>query len=206
VKVWDRQARVDYVFGSVGDPKLTIQQIIDKENAKTASMTSTTAKDEDEMAPSDERNIDEQPDELSAATNQSWTPLSLRVADVPAGRHPSHYLAIKLTSTEAMETFNNEQQRIARIGGDQIDRLQPVSNMHMTLCLFCEEDLHDIGGIARVAYALRSARSVIEPIMSTACVRLRGLKVLRPYKVGGLCAFNLYTLRLWWHKWYQPTG
>lgn len=125
-KVWDREAKFDAIFRSVGvDDKVpALAQIIAEEDAKAGEVQDNVKEDENanisglymsrrplqrffsDVAPKSK------PATVDSAASSKLT-ASLGIADLPHGARPTHYLALKLTTPAVVDAVVDVQVRFA---------------------------------------------------------------------------------------------
>lgn len=152
----------------VDDKVPVLEEIIAEEDAKAGEMRNNVKEDESasvlglhilrkrlqgvfssEIAP--------KPAVIDSSASSKLT-ASLGIPDLPHGARPTHYLALKLTTPATVDAVVDVQVRFStyrlpphkhppnqtslwRHFAGNIDRLQPASNLHITLCMFRVDEL-----------------------------------------------------------------
>ena len=142
-KVWDKNKRLDQMFGSTGD-KETIQDImksVDERLESCAGAVSDDDSDSDDdvcinvgahsdinMAGKNKENNAE--DEAQTENAENWP----REAYYGSRVKPTHFLALTVTDPEIAENMSKVHAAIEEIEPLYHDSIIPTYRMHMTLC------------------------------------------------------------------------
>lgn len=181
VKIWDKNDRLDNVFGSLGS-KITVYDVIeqykqDKKNKKSEEAD----EDDDENENDDDDDDDSDSDDgitislgasanraTEGASNMDETRLSEDEDDKGVDKYwqdkmrPNHFLALRLSSDDIKQTAEHIQNIILEHEPQYQECCMPPSALHITLCTL---GLDTPEQVAHAVQALQKFKSELESIV-----------------------------------------
>lgn len=168
-KIWDKNERLDLIFGSTESCKETdIRELIHEIDLDYEKRQATTTYDDN----SDDESDDIQ---ITIPNNTTVTGLSL-----PKNR-PNYFVAVRITDPQVMAKAAEVKQRIIAKDNRLYDFLMPDAALHITLAML---KLDSVAEISTASKAIESCRESLSHFFDNPI----------PVQLEGLSTFNGYVL------------
>ena len=156
IKVWDKELRLDDVFGSVGSG-LTITDIIAQYEAGQLQCEEVAETPADEQEDSDDDDIviktGLEGEDVTYPRDLYWGPK----------KRPTHFLCLRVTNARVLEAVGQAEERILKLENLYRENLIPPHRLHITLACLGLDTPQDVDKATQLLHTIRPQLLDLQP-------------------------------------------
>lgn len=164
IKVWDKDSRMDNVFGSTGSG-LTITDVIDKYESGEITADSTKGG----LVQNQEHNEDEDSDDEDIVIKTGMQDSSAEGIQYPRDKYwgpkkrPTHFLCLRVTDPVIVEAVRKIRPTILEIEQSYEENIMPPDRLHITLSCLGLDSNEDINKAVEILHRIKPQLDELKP-------------------------------------------